>query len=73
MWQAKGLRKSDFGSVAIAGLTGEILEVWQTKELGEIGSGGSWRGAVARYEMFRREWRLTIKVYVGTKVQCESR
>ncbi len=33
VWQAKGLRKSNFGSVAIAGLTGEILEVWQVKEL----------------------------------------
>ena len=41
VWQAKGLRKSDFGCVAIAVLTGKISEVWQTKELGEIGSEGS--------------------------------
>ncbi len=29
VWQAKDLRKGDFGSVATAGLMGEISEVWQ--------------------------------------------
>jgi len=35
VWQAKDLRKADFGSVAMIGLTGEISEVWQMKELWE--------------------------------------
>jgi hypothetical protein len=39
VWQAKDLRKGDFGSVAMIGLTGEILEVWQMKELEERGFG----------------------------------
>jgi hypothetical protein len=34
VWQAKDLRKCDFGSVAIAGLRSETLDLWQMKELG---------------------------------------
>jgi hypothetical protein len=34
VWQAKGLRRDVFGSVAMIRLTGEISEVWQEKELG---------------------------------------
>ena len=33
MWQAKELGECDFGSVANKGVAGEILEVWQGKEL----------------------------------------
>jgi hypothetical protein len=33
VWQGKGLREDVFGSVAMAGLTGEFLEVWQGKDL----------------------------------------
>jgi len=29
VWQAKDLRKGDFGSVAMIRLTGEFSEVWQ--------------------------------------------
>ena len=35
MWQTKGLRDGVFGSVAMIGLTGEFLEVWQAKDLEE--------------------------------------
>ena len=33
VWQAKDLREGVFGSVAMAGLTGEFSEVWQGKDL----------------------------------------
>ena len=33
VWQAKDLRDAVFGSVANKGVTGEILEVWQGKNL----------------------------------------
>ena len=33
VWQAKDLERGIFGSVAMAGLTGEFLEVWQGKDL----------------------------------------
>jgi hypothetical protein len=33
VWQAKGLREGIFGSVANTGVTGEIADVWQGKEL----------------------------------------
>ncbi len=39
VWQAKDLRKRDFGSVAMIGVTGEISEVWQMKGLGGTGLG----------------------------------
>ncbi len=34
VWQAKDLRKCDFGSVAMIGLTGEISEVWDEEVQG---------------------------------------
>jgi len=37
VWQAKELREGVFGSVANTGVTGEILEVWQGKDLAERG------------------------------------
>jgi len=35
VWQAKDLRRSDFGSVAMIGLTDEFSDVWQRKDLGD--------------------------------------
>jgi hypothetical protein len=77
VWQAKDLRKGDFGSVAMIGVTGEILEVWQRKELGDKGVGlqlkaegrrKNWHtepagSGIAEGGTFRREWSLTIKIY----------
>src|SRR5713226_8308236 len=40
VWQAKELRERVFGSVANTGVTGEILEVWQGKDLADF-----WRKA----------------------------
>jgi len=37
VWQIQDLETSVFGSVAVAGLTGEFLEVWQLKDLAETG------------------------------------
>ena len=34
MWQTKGLKEGDFGSVARKELTGEFSDVWQGKDLG---------------------------------------
>jgi hypothetical protein len=34
MWQTKGLKEGDFGSVARKELTGEFSNVWQGKDLG---------------------------------------
>ena len=36
VWQAKGLRECVLGSVANKGVTQEIVEVWQTKELERV-------------------------------------
>ena len=36
MWQAKELQEGVFGCVANKRVTGEILEVWQGKELAEF-------------------------------------
>ena len=44
MWQAKDLQRPDFGSVAKKGVSGEIAEVWQRKEL-EIVASDEWRVA----------------------------
>jgi len=35
VWQGKELREAIFGCVATKGVRGEILGLWQTKELGE--------------------------------------
>ncbi len=35
MWQTQGLERAVLGSVAIAGLTGEFLDLWQGKDLGD--------------------------------------
>ena len=40
VWQAKGLRERICGSVATTGVTGEIADVWQGKELRDS---GEWR------------------------------
>src|SRR3977135_3678535 len=34
VWQTKGLKEGDFGSVARKELTGEFSDVWQGKDLG---------------------------------------
>jgi hypothetical protein len=39
VWQGKDLRDGVFGSVAIAGLRREFLEVWQEKDLWDTGLG----------------------------------
>jgi len=36
VWQAKDLGERVFGSVASKGVTGEILEVWQGKDLADF-------------------------------------
>ncbi len=36
MWQAKDLREWVFGSVAMIGVTGDFLEVWQRKGLAAV-------------------------------------
>jgi len=36
VWQAKDLREAVFGSVANKGVMGEILEVWQGKNLADF-------------------------------------
>jgi hypothetical protein len=55
------------------GLTGEISEVWQMKELEEGGLEGLWERGLARRGKLRREWWLTIKYYVSMKVSYKSR
>jgi len=69
VWQAKDLRKGDFGSVAMIGLTGEISEVWQMKELEERRSERHRGKGLAEYRAFRRRWWLTIKQDVTIPVQ----
>jgi hypothetical protein len=49
VWQAKELLERVFGSVANTGVTGEILEVWQRKDLGEADTRG-WKSEVRRRE-----------------------
>src|SRR2546427_12750177 len=39
VWQIQGLETCVFGSVAMAGLTGEFLDLWQAKELANRGRG----------------------------------
>ena len=36
VWQAKDLREGVFGSVAMIGVTGDFLEVWQGKGLAAL-------------------------------------
>src|SRR2546422_11651239 len=43
VWQIQGLETCVFGSVAMAGLTGEFLDLWQAKELGNGGQGTGFR------------------------------
>jgi len=73
VWQAKNLRKGDFGSVAIVGLTGEILDLWQIKELEERGSGKLWDRKLAGYGALRRRWWVIIKRDITTPVQYLAR
>jgi hypothetical protein len=40
VWQTKELQERVFGSVANTGVTGEIMEVWQGKDLAERGEEG---------------------------------
>jgi len=57
VWQTKELQEADFGSVAKKGVTGEILEVWQRKEIS-----GEWREEEERSFDSLRSLRMTILV-----------
>ena len=74
VWQGKGLRKHDFGSVAITGLTGEILDLWQIKELEESRAGEQAGKGIMECGTLRRDWLLTIKSHVTTKYRtCQDK
>ena len=74
VWQGKGLRKHDFGSVAIAGLTGEILDLWQIKELEGSRTHEQAGEGIMEFGTLRRDWLLTIKNHVTMKYRtCQDK
>jgi hypothetical protein len=74
VWQGKDLRKHDFGSVAIAGLTGGILDLWQIKELEESRAAEQAGKEIMEFRTLRREWLLTIKNHVTMKYRtCQDK
>jgi hypothetical protein len=56
VWQPLGLETVIFGSVAILGLTGEFLHVWQIEKFGDRESGVGVRGE--KETRGRRGWNL---------------
>ena len=74
VWQGKGLRDGDFGSVAIAGLTGEIIDLWQIKELEGSRAPEQAGKATMEFGTLWRDWYLTIKNHVTTKYRtCQDK
>ncbi len=51
VWQIQDLGRGVFGSVAMVGLTGAFLDVWQGKDLGER---GQWRRGVGGWGTLER-------------------
>jgi hypothetical protein len=74
VWQEKDLRERDFGSVAIAGLTGEIMDLWQIKELEGSRAHEQAGKGIMEFGTLWRDWLLTIKSHVTMKYRtCQDK
>ena len=76
VWQAKRLREGVLGSVASKGLTGEILEVWQRKNLAGFWMGRriGWRGigVAARRSREAHGMEKAHMIEAGTPQSCPN-